>query len=75
VLESIKYQIKPRQTHYDRLETDEFWTYVKKKKSNAWLIYACHREIGKIVAFVWGEEVPKDGAKAEEKDTTAGGKP
>ncbi|MDR0375951.1 MAG: hypothetical protein LBH85_09585 [Treponema sp.] len=27
-LESTKYQIKPRQTRYDRLETDEFRTYL-----------------------------------------------
>jgi hypothetical protein len=32
VLKSTKYQIKPKQTRYDYLETDEFRTYVVKKK-------------------------------------------
>jgi hypothetical protein len=33
VLKSTKYQIKPKQTRYDCLEADEFWTYVRKKKN------------------------------------------
>jgi serine kinase of HPr protein (carbohydrate metabolism regulator) len=36
VLKSTKYRIKPKQTRYDRLETDEFWTYVGNKKNNVW---------------------------------------
>jgi IS1 family transposase len=52
VLKSTKYQIKPKQTHYDRLEVDEFWTYAGKKKNKIWLIYAYHRE---SVAYVWGK--------------------
>ncbi|MDR2793824.1 MAG: hypothetical protein LBB61_09205 [Treponema sp.] len=54
VLKSTKYQIKPKQTHYDCLEIDEFWTYVGKKK--IWLIYAYHRDTGEIVSFVWGKQ-------------------
>jgi hypothetical protein len=55
VLKSIKYRIKPKQSHYDRLEVDEFWTYAGKKKDKVWLIYAYHRESGEIAAFVWGK--------------------
>jgi transposase-like protein len=33
VLESCSYAIKPKQTYYDRLEIDEFWTYVRKKEN------------------------------------------
>jgi hypothetical protein len=43
VLKSAKYQIKPKQSHYDCLGIDEFWTYVGKKKNKARLIYAYHR--------------------------------
>jgi transposase-like protein len=45
VLKSTKYQIKLKQSHYDRLETDEFWTYAGEK-NKVWLIYACHRGSG-----------------------------
>jgi hypothetical protein len=37
VLKSTKYQINPKQTHYDRLAIDEFRTYVGKKKNKIWL--------------------------------------
>jgi hypothetical protein len=47
VLKSTRYQIKPKQSHYDCLETDEFWTHVGKKKNKVWLIYAYHRGSGK----------------------------
>ena len=38
--------LKPKQTHYDCLEVDEFWTYVGNKKNRKWLIYAYHRATG-----------------------------
>jgi hypothetical protein len=74
VLKSTKYQIKPKQTCYDCLEADEFWTHVGKKKNKVWLIYAYHRGSGEIAAYEWGEEGSKDGAKAKEKDKTVGDK-
>jgi len=52
VLVSSNHTIKPRQSHYDSLEVDEFWTYVGKKANKVWLIYAYHRSTGEIVAFV-----------------------
>ena len=47
--------LSPKQSHYDSLEIDEFWTYVGNKKNKKWLIYAYHRASGEIVAFVWGK--------------------
>jgi IS1 family transposase len=63
VLKSTEYQIKPKQTHYDRLEIDEFRTYVGEKKNKVWLIYAYHRETGEIVAYVWGKRELKTAKK------------
>jgi transposase-like protein len=62
-LTSLKYSIQPQQTHYDCLEIDEFWTYVKEKKNKVWLIYAYHRETGEIVAYVWGKRDLKTAKK------------
>jgi transposase-like protein len=59
VLVGSNHTIKPRQRHYDRLEADGFWTYVGNKKNKVWLIYACHRETGEIVAYVWGKRNTK----------------
>jgi IS1 family transposase/transposase-like protein len=49
------HMLKPKESHYDSLEVDEFWTYVGNKKNKKWLIYAYHRASGEIVAFVWGK--------------------
>ena len=46
VLVKSNHKIKPKQSHYDKLEVDEFWTYVGNKKNKVWLIYAYHRETG-----------------------------
>ena len=59
VLVNSNHTIKPRQSHYDSLEVDEFWTYVGKKANKVWLIYAYHRDSGEIVAFVWGKRNKK----------------
>ena len=64
---SSKYSIRPRQNHYDCLETDEFWTYVGKKKNKVWLIYAYHRETGEIVAYVWGKRDLKTAEKLKKR--------
>lgn len=50
-----EHQITPKQTHYDCLEVDEFWTYVGNKANKQWLVYAYHRATGEIVAYVWGK--------------------
>jgi hypothetical protein len=51
VLVRSRHMIRPKQPYYDCLEVDEFWTYVGKKSRKIWLIYACHRDSGEIVAF------------------------
>ena len=55
VLVNSKQTITPKQHHYDKLEVDEFWTYVGNKKNKIRLIYAYHRDTGEIVSFVWGK--------------------
>jgi IS1 family transposase len=67
VLKSTKYKIKPKQTHYDCLEPDEFWTYEGKKKNKVWLIYAYHRESGEIAAYVWGKRDLKTAKKLRKR--------
>ena len=66
-LTNSKHTIKPKQSHYDALEVDEFWTYVGEKKNKIWLIYAYHRETGEIVAFVWGKRNTKTAIKLRTK--------
>jgi IS1 family transposase len=49
-LKSTNYKIKPKRNHDDRLEIGEFWTYAGKKQNTVRLIYAYHRDTGKIAA-------------------------
>jgi hypothetical protein len=67
LFKSGKYPIQPKQRHYDRLEIDEFWTYVGKKQNTVWLIYAYHRDTGEIVAFVWGKRDLKTALKLKKR--------
>jgi IS1 family transposase len=67
VLKSTKYRIKPKRTHYDCLEIDEFWTYVGEKKNKVWFIYAYHRGSGEIVAYVWGKRDLKTAKKLRKR--------
>jgi IS1 family transposase len=67
VLTSSTYQIKPKKTHYDYLEIDEFWTYVGRKTNKVWLIYAYHRGTGEIVAYVWGKRDLKTAKKLRKR--------
>jgi IS1 family transposase len=67
VLKSGTYKIIPRVSHDDCLERDEFWTYVGKKKNKVWFIYACHRESGEIVAYVWGKRDIKTAEKLRKR--------
>ena len=54
-LGSSLYKISPKKRYYARLEVDEFWTYVGRKKRKVWLIYAYDRDTSEIVAYVWGK--------------------
>ena len=58
---------EPKKLHYDKLEVDEFWTYVGEKEKKVWLIYAYHRETGEIVAWVWGKRNYKTSKRLREK--------
>jgi hypothetical protein len=63
VLKPAQYNIIPQFSHYDCLETDEFWTYAGNKKNKVWLIYAYHRESGETVGYVWGKRDRKTAEK------------
>ncbi|WP_299466634.1 IS1 family transposase [uncultured Microscilla sp.] len=47
-------ELKPSKTHYDKIQIDEFWTYVGSKKNKKWIIYAYAPETNEILAFVIG---------------------
>jgi IS1 family transposase/transposase-like protein len=66
-LVNSKHIISPKQSYYDILEVDEFWTYVENKKNKVWLIYAYHRETGEIVAFAWGKRDLKTALELKKK--------
>ena len=51
------YQIQPKQSHYESLEVDEFWTFVGNKNNKQWLIYAYHREKGDVRNQANGQEM------------------
>ncbi|SUO94635.1 IS1 transposase [Suttonella ornithocola] len=56
VLAKSSCEIKLTQNAYQKLQIDEFWTYVGHKKNKVWLIYTYDPEdSGEIVAFVWGK--------------------
>ena len=60
--------ITPKQSRYDYLEVDEFWTCVGNKGNKVWLTYACHRSTGEIVSFVWGKRDLKTAKKLRKKN-------
>ena len=67
VLTKSKVILRPKQTHYNSIEIDEFWTYVGSKSKKVWLIYAYHRETGEIIAWVWGKRNLKTAKKLRKK--------
>ncbi|MDR1116306.1 MAG: IS1 family transposase [Tannerella sp.] len=72
VLVRSRHMIRPKQPYYDCLEVDEFWIYVGKKSNRVWLIYACHRDSGEIVAFVWGKRDLKTAKELKKKMSDLG---
>ncbi|MBC6410673.1 MAG: IS1 family transposase, partial [Ekhidna sp.] len=54
-LERRQVSLQPKHSFYDKLEVNEFWTYVGKKHHKLRLIYAYHRASGEIVAWVFGK--------------------
>ncbi|KAA6336032.1 hypothetical protein EZS27_015786 [termite gut metagenome] len=61
------YAITPRKSYYERLEVDEFWTYVGNKSKKYRLIYAYERQSGEIVAYVWDKRDLKTIKRLREK--------
>ena len=59
------YKIVPKKRYYERLEVDEFWTYVYRKKRKVWLIYAYDRATNEIVAYIWGKRDLKNGSETK----------
>jgi hypothetical protein len=59
VLVNSRHSNQPKQQYCNCLEADEFWTYAGKKSDKLWLVYACHRDSGEIVAFVQGKRERK----------------
>ena len=55
VLVNSNYQIRPKRRYYRKLQVDEFWTYVGRKKNKVWLVYAYDPDTSEIVAFIWGK--------------------
>ena len=51
-LSESTYQIQPKQSYYESIEVDGFWTFVGNKNNKQWLIYAYHQETGEIIAYV-----------------------
>ena len=49
ILWKYKVVMQPKQSYYDEIEIDEFWTFVGKKQNKVWLIYAYHRSSGEII--------------------------
>ncbi|MGP9705232.1 IS1 family transposase [Psychrobacter sp. AOP31-E1-50] len=52
-----------KKSYYERLEVDEFWTYVYQKKYKVWLIYAYDRATNEIIAYVWDKRDLKTAKK------------
>jgi IS1 family transposase len=72
VLRKSTHTIKPRESYYEQLEVDEFWTYVGKKQNKVWLIYAYNRVSGEIVGFVWGKRDLKTAKKLRKRLLASG---
>ena len=48
-------EVKPRQKHYEELQIDELWTFVKeRKRRKRWLFYAYAPETDEVLAWSWG---------------------
>ena len=72
VLVTSNKKITPKQSYYDELEVDEFWTYAGKKKNKLWPVYAYHRSTGEIIARVWGKRNLATVNKLRKKITNLG---
>ena len=67
VLVNHSLDITPKYKHYNSLEIDEHWSYIQNKKKKLWLIYACDKETGEIVAYVFGKRDLKTAKRLRNK--------
>ena len=56
---ALHLEVKPAEKRYDRIQIDELWSYVGKKKRKVWLLYAYCAESGEILAFTMGKRSVK----------------
>ena len=59
VAASKQVSIKPKRSHYHRVQIDELWSYVSRKEKKVWLLYAYCAESGEILAFTLGKRNTK----------------
>jgi len=45
--------IEPKEKCYDKIEVDEIWSFIGKKKNKYWGIYAYCQKTGEILAYVF----------------------
>ena len=53
--EGAPIELKPMQRHYHKVQIDELWSYVGKKKNKVWMLYAYCSESGEVLAFTLGK--------------------
>lgn len=51
--------IRPRRTHYHKVQIDEVYTFVGSKKKKVWLLYAYAQEEDEILALTLGKRGKK----------------
>jgi IS1 family transposase len=54
IIKKIRKAEEPKKIHYEKLEVDKFWTYVKRKIDKIWLIYAYDPK-GEVAQHTWGK--------------------
>jgi len=55
IRQGLQVELKPKYNHYDKVQIDEQWSYVSKKKKKVWMIYAYSATDGEILAFAMGK--------------------
>ena len=53
-------EIKPKHRYYNKVQIDEQWSYVGRKKKKVWMLYAICAESGEILAASWGRRNKKN---------------
>ena len=56
---ALQIELKPKYSHYTKVQIDELWSYVGKKQKKVWMIYAYSAEDGEILGFAMGKRNQK----------------